>query len=368
MTQWINTTHIGDSCKLMREMIADGVKVQCVVCSPPYWGLRDYGVKGQYGLERTWIRHVARMRYVFRLVRELLADDGVLWLNYGDSYYTPRINGGIGSTSTIGGKGSHQAFRDASRAMHSPKQVTNRGSATAVSANRRRDNAAGLKPKDLVGMAWRVALALQAGNRNRKDGWWLRSDIIWHKPDPMPESVGDRPTKTHEYVFLLSKSQHYYYDGEAIYEKATGGAHQRHKPVSGHTKGTGTHSAKDHARVKAGLRDSTKFGRGAGWRVPGSFGAAVTETVETRNARTVWSIPTQPFEGAHFATFPEALVARCVLAGSRPGDTIFDPFMGSGTVAKVATDLGRNFIGCDLNPDSIAMQDDFRRTTTGMPL
>jgi site-specific DNA-methyltransferase (cytosine-N4-specific) len=338
----------------MRQMIAEGVRAQCVVTSPPYWGLRDYGVAGQFGLERTWVRHVARMRYVLRLVRELLTDDGVLWLNYGDSYHSPRAPGEVGGHSTINGQRTQEEFRRASRALKSrirPPDVDG--------PNRRRQGM--LKAKDLVGMPWRVALALQA------DGWWLRSEVIWHKPNPMPESVSDRPTKAHEHLFLLSRSEVYRYDAAAISEPTTGGAHPRQKPVSGHVHGPGSHGAKDHARSKAGLRDSTKFGRGAGWRVPGSFGSVVTETQDSRNARTVWTIPTQAYSGAHFATFPEELVARCVLAGSRPGDTILDPFMGSGTVGQVATDLGRNFIGCELNPEYVALHDS-RRTTTGMAI
>lgn len=352
----MNRTHIGDCRALLREMAIDGVRVQCVVTSPPYWGLRDYGVPGQFGLERTWLRHVARMRGVFRLVRAALAIDGVLWLNYGDSYHTGKESGGIGENSTINGKGNHEEFRKANRARHSrivPPDV--RG------PNRRRQM--GLKPKDLIGMPWRVALALQA------DGWWLRSDIVWHKPNPMPESIQDRPTKAHEYVFLLAKSAQYYYDAAAIRDPAHPRGHGINPKVQGWAYGPGSHSAKDHARAKQALRDSTKFGRGAGWRQKqnASFSAAIADLVAEKNARTVWTIPTQPYEGAHFATFPQGLVARCILASSRPGDVVLDPFMGSGTVGKVATDLGRNFIGCELNPEYVALHE-LRRTTIGMQL
>jgi DNA modification methylase len=357
----------------MRQMAADGVRVNSVVTSPPYWALRDYGMVGQFGLERTWVRHVARMRGVFRLVRELLADDGTLWMNYGDCY--------AGAPGGFQGKNGQRASR------------------TFTARIKQRKSGDGLKPKDLVGMPWRVALALQ------DDGWWLRSEIIWHKPNPMPESIVDRPTKAHEHLFLLARSDQYFYDARAIREASSPDSHARagrarltgheppgqppqkglagphpgvHKKVSGWNMGEGSHSTIDHAKEKSakdsgragqGLRDSTKFGRGAGWRQKQneSFSAAVVDVVPDRNSRTVWTIPTQPFSGAHFATFPEALVARCIAAGSRPGDIVFDPFMGSGTVAQVATDLGRNFIGCELNPDYVDLHD-LRRTTTGMPI
>lgn len=409
VTDWLNTTHLGDCRALMRQMIGDGVRVQCVVTSPPYWGLRDYGVAGALGLERSWQRHVAAMRGVFRLVHTLLTKDGVLWLNYGDSYYSPRIGGAVGANSTINGQGSQEAFRDAQRARRSKVQQSNLAGAITRGAANRRGGQTGIKPKDLVGMPWRIAFALQG------DGWFLRSDVIWHKPNPMPESIRDRPTKAHEYVFLFSRSEQYHYDASAIAEPVTGNAHARgdgvnpkarNPPVgvapgqprsrpqgprpAGWAEGDGSHSAKDHARAKADLKDSTKFGRGAGWRQRNqgqrsdgefsqlggrgfrqkqneSFSAAVSGLVETRNVRTVWTMPTQPFSGAHFATFPEELVQRCVLAGSRPGDIVFDPFMGSGTVAKVATDLGRQFIGCELSAEYLKLHE-LRRTTIGMPL
>jgi DNA modification methylase len=401
----LNQVLTGDCRRVMRELIEARFRANCIVTSPPYWGLRDYGVQGAHGLERTWVRHVARMRYTFRLARELLAKDGVLWLNYGDSY--------------AGNPGGYQ-----------DKNVLRRRSRTYSQVTKTKKRGNGLKPKDLVGMPWRVAFALQA------DGWWLRSDVIWSKPNPMPESVYDRPTKSHEYVFLFSKAAKYHYDAEAIAEPSSPDSHARarrahsgyappgqhehegwaarginpkaKKPPSGwdaesigHRERTGRyrktdakaqikggdrisgfnerwknreivgeHGPKDDARVTQGLRDSTKFGRGAGWRNKQneSFSAAVTQLVERRNCRTVWSVPTQPYEGAHFATFPEELVARCVLAGSRPGDTIFDPFMGSGTVAKVAIELGRNFLGIELNPEYVAMAEARARTTIGLQL
>lgn len=369
---WIDKTHVGDCRSLMRAMIADEVTVQCVVTSPPYWGLRDYGVPGQFGLERTWQRHVARIRSTFRLVRQLLTKDGTLWLNYGDSY-----SSGGRSTQAIDTMRTMGARAQVNR--HGPKTRT--AGSDAASGKHANLNGTAVRPpkidglggKQLMGIPWRVAFALQG------DGWYLRSDIIWHKPNPMPESVRDRPTKAHEYIFLMSRSERYHYDAAAIAEPTTGNAHPRigvapdqprsrpQKPVAGHAKGAGSHSPKDHARSKGGLKDSTKFGRGAGWREPGSFSYGQAGVLDTRNARSVWTIPTQPFSGAHFATFPEDLVARCILASTRPGDIVLDPFMGSGTVGKVATDLGRRYIGCELNPAYLELHD-MRRTTQGMPL
>jgi DNA modification methylase len=360
---WINKIHVGDCRELMRAMIADGVRVQCIVTSPPYWGLRDYGVAGQFGLERTWIRHVARMRSVFRLCSQLLADDGVLWLNYGDSYHSSRPCGDVGHNSTINGQRSQEEFRKASR----------------FGPNRRLQR--GLKPKDLVGMPWRVAFALQS------DGWYLRSDNIWHKPNPMPESVTDRPTKAHEYVFLLSKSERYFYDQKAIREPVTGNAHARGDGVNpkalAKVSGWGQGAGVSHDTIKhAAATDSPQKFRGTGvgfghgydkelkprTKQNESFSAAVNELVDDRNARTVWSIPTEGFKAAHFATFPQALVRRCILAGSKPGDIIFDPFMGSGTVAEVSLSLGRSFIGCEINSDYAEMFSQHRSTQQGLSI
>lgn len=383
MSRWLGKVHVGDCRELMRAMLADGVRVQCAVTSPPYWGLRDYGAHGQFGLERTWLRHVARMRGVFRLVRELLADDGVLWMNYGDCY--------AGAPGGWQGKNGQRASRTftARIALEKKGRVIDRRSKQASNlasnlprAPHRRIHV-DLKPKDLVGMPWRVAFALQA------DGWYLRSDVVWHKPNPMPESVKDRPTKAHEYIFLLARSDQYYYDQDAIAEPSSPDSHARAarahsgyappgqpahggwaargvnpkaKPVAGWQSGPGSHAPIDHARAG---KHGQKFPRS---KQNESFSAAVVDLVDTRNVRTVWTIPTQPFPGAHFATFPEALVARCILAGSRPGDVIFDPFMGSGTVAKVAEGLGRKFVGCELNPEYAAMYGKVRPAQMGAPL
>jgi site-specific DNA-methyltransferase (cytosine-N4-specific) len=317
---------IGDCRVSMRSLIAAGVKVQTVVTSPPYWGLRDYGVPGQIGLERTPVRYVARLRSVFRLVRELLADDGVLWLNLGDCYATGA--GKVGDHPGGGKQGARwrgdvERIRDAKRGYrgdrggYEGKQSYRQGPQTQPN----RMPIRGLKPKDLVGIPWRVAFALQA------DGWYLRNDIIWSKPNPMPESVRDRCTKSHEYIFLFAKSEQYRYDGEAIKEPAD--------PAN--------HRTIDSRRrdVPPGRNPDTGFANG--------------RVYETRNKRSVWTVATTPFQGAHFATFPEQLIEPCILAGSGPGDTVFDPFMGAGTVAAVAARLGRHWLGCELNPDYAAM-------------
>ncbi|MGO4151484.1 DNA-methyltransferase [Cupriavidus sp. YAF13] len=304
-----NYCYQGDCCAVMRDLVAAGVRVQCIVTSPPYWGLRDYGVAGQLGLEPTLREFLDSMVEVFDLCRELLADDGTLWLNMGDGYVPCR--------------------------------------------------AAGVKPKDVTGQPWRLALALQDA------GWWLRQDIVWHKPNPMPESVRDRCTKAHEYVFLLTKSERYFCDFAAMQEPVSGGAHSRGagvNPKADIPSGWDT-SAGGHRALK-GRYAGTGVGFGRGYdkvakpraKQNASFAAAVAPLVDTRNRRSVWTIPTQSYSEAHFATFPEALVEPCVLAGSRPGDIVLDPFMGSGTVASVAQRLGRRWLGAELNPEYIALQ------------
>ena len=286
----------------MRDLIAQGVKVQMCVTSPPYFGLRDYGHSGQLGLEATPAEFVAAMVEVFGLVRELLADDGVLWLNLGDSYNA------AGRT----GHGTRQGF----------KQGTNR--ASAEKADNCRPSVETLKPKDLIGIPWRVAFALQA------DGWYLRQDIIWHKPNPMPESVTDRCTKAHEYLFLLSKSERYYFDSASLRE-----------PVSEATLADG--------RKERGTRGT----KGEYAAVDGNCGFAADGL---RNKRSVWTVNTAPYSGAHFATFPPALIEPCILAGSRSGDTVLDCFFGSGTTGEVAGNLGRNWIGCEINDQYAPLQ------------
>ncbi len=311
----MNRVYFGDCRDTMRDLKAQGVRVQCCVTSPPYYGLRDYGHPGQIGLEKTPAEYVAALVEVFEGVRGLLADDGVLWLNLGDSY------------ATQPGKGDNV-----------PQSKWKANSYPAQAGHRSLDF--GIKPKNLIGIPWRVAFALQA------DGWYLRQDIIWHKPNPMPESVTDRCTKAHEYLFLLTKSERYYWDAEAMREPF----------------------ASDYSA------DAIEKAGGAGGKRPdgNNFDKAVRKTGATtprtraeraallnpagRNRRSVWTVPTQPYNGAHFAVFPAALIEPCVLAGSRPGDVVLDPFMGSGTTAQVAQALGRQWIGCELNPEYAPLQ------------
>jgi DNA modification methylase len=273
------------------------------VTSPPYYGLRDYGVEGQIGLEKTPEEYVAKLVTVFREVRRVLRKDGTLWLNLGDSYAAGGMCG-YSDKSTL--KGTTNAL--AKWRMLDSTQI-------------QRTVPPGLKPKDLIGIPWRVAFALQA------DGWYLRSDIIWAKPDAMPESVANRPTKAHEYLFLLAKSDRYYYDAEAVKEPSLyPGAVQ----------------------VSKANQKMSVMGGGV---VPQHDIVAR----ETRNRRSVWSIAKQPFNGAHFAVMPEKLVEPCILAGCPMAGTVLDPFSGAGTVATVAARLGRSSIGIELNPAYIEM-------------
>jgi DNA modification methylase len=289
--------------------------VQCCVTSPPYWGLRDYGVAGQIGLERTPEEYVAVMVAVFREVRRVLKPDGVCWLNLGDSY--------AGSWGNYGGQNRGHGKQ---RSITTGSQAPNPAYDGLESWRPPTTDIPGLKPKDLVGIPWRVAFALQA------DGWWLRSDIIWAKPNPMPESVTDRPTRSHEYLFLLTKSARYYYDAAAIAEESIG------LPAP---------TWLERKTMGEGPRRSFSQNAPTGChRVGGGT---------TRNRRTVWTIATQPSKDAHFAVFPEALVEPCILAGSRPGDTVLDPFGGSGTAAAVADRFGRIGICMDINAEYLSM-------------
>lgn len=358
MSAWLNRCHFGDCRDTMRRMMADGVRVQCIVTSPPYWGLRDYGVDGQIGLEPTLPEFLAQLVEVFDLCRHLLADDGTLWLNMGDSYASNA--GGYDATGSRGATSN---------------TAISAGTMAAVVKNRRRVPASGLKHKDLIGQPWRLAFALQDA------GWWLRQDIIWSKPNPMPESVRDRCTKSHEYLFLMTRSERYYFDQQSILEPVSPNTHARlSQDVAaqvGSTRANG--GAKTNGNMKAVARKSTGVGFGHGYdkntkprvRVKdnASMDSALALMPDKRNRRSVWAIPTQAYSGAHFATFPEALVEPCVLAGSRPGDIVFDPFFGTGTTGRVALRLGRQFIGCELNPDNAALQADrLRGVTAGLPL
>lgn len=312
----MNEIHFGDCREIIRRWKNEGVKVQMCVTSPPYFGLRDYGVDGQIGLEQTPDEYVQNMVEVFRCVRDVMADDGVLWLNIGDSYAsyrdgkaTPDTTRG-GSTGTLVPKGS----------------ATNRMASTFAGT--------GIKTKDLIGIPWMLAFALRA------DGWYLRQDIIWHKPNPMPESVRDRCTKAHEYIFLLSKSERYFYDHEAIKEPAVGG----------HIGNAATFKRDGSKREKA--IPNQAYGTHRPDRKDVSY------NVEKRNRRSVWTVSTKPYKGAHFAVFPTELIEPCILAGSKPGDVVLDPFMGSGTTAEVAILNGRQYLGCELNPEYKTLQEE----------
>ena len=299
----INEIHNLDCLEGLKQL--DNNSVHCCVTSPPYWGLRDYEVEGQLGLEPTPEEYVAKLVEVFREVKRVLRDDGTLWLNLGDSY--------AGSNQ---GRGTKNL---------SKKQASNRGTVWMVEKEGIK-LPKGLKPKDLVGIPWMVAFALRA------DGWYLRQDIIWHKPNPVPESVKDRCTKAHEYIFLLSKNRKYYFDNEAIKETAK----NANKTIS-----LGEKSFSKRQANGVGVE-------------PSGNGKSDNYTVkEYRNKRSVWTIPTKPFKEAHFATFPPDLIEPCILAGCPEGGVVLDPFMGSGTTALVAMQNQRNFIGFELNPEYI---------------
>lgn len=317
----------GDCIEQMRGL--PDASVNCCVTSPPYFGLRDYGVAGQIGLEDTPEAFVARLVEVFREVRRVLRDDGTLWLNLGDSYGSKGgdiftgFNARYDGTGLDGGK--QAAIAEAAKGARSKTRET------------------GLRAKNLLGIPWRVAFALQA------DGWYLRQDIIWHKPNPMPESVRDRCTKAHEYVFLLSKGPRYYFDSEAIKEPAVSADHCR----------------KYHEAAKA---YDTKYTSvpGQSSQTHGSIMGACEDG--RRNRRSVWTVTTKPFKGAHFATFPPDLIEPCILAGCPVGGTVLDPFGGSGTTAGVALKHGRNAILCELNPEYAALVPERVRSIAGANL
>jgi DNA modification methylase len=290
----------GDCRKTMRRWAMQGIKAQTCVTSPPYYGLRDYGHNGQVGLEETPEEYIKAMVEVFRCVWDVLAEDGTLWLNLGDSYG---------------------------------------------------------KSKNLLGIPWRVAFSLQA------DGWYLRQDIIWHKPNPMPESVQDRCTKAHEYIFLLSKSQKYYYDADSIAEPITDSTGIRLLQDIKNQEGSTRVPGKKNGNMKAvGGKKFTSDMGGGGTTFVGHSGytkADGTSSLKaTRNKRSVWTVTTKPYKGAHFATFPPDLIKPCILAGAPLGGIVLDPFMGSGTTAAVAILNKRNYIGCELNSSYKELQDD----------
>jgi DNA modification methylase len=297
------TWRVIESCAApaLRELPAGSV--QTCVTSPPYFGLRDYGHDGQIGLEATPDEYVAVLVDVFREVRRVLADDGTLWLNLGDSYWTAKGNPGPNSAD---------AKQPARRGWVRPQD---------------RPAPAGIKGKDLIGIPWMAAFALRA------DGWFLRSEVIWAKRNCMPESVADRPTRAHEHLFLLTKTPRYYYDAEAIREPDMGNDHAR-QVLDG----------QPSLEPSGGIRPAHR-----GLRTPdGRDGLG-------RNKRSVWTVATTPYAGAHFATFPPKLIEPCILAGAREGDTVLDPFAGSGTTGVVALRHGRSFVGVEINPEYVAL-------------
>jgi len=301
----MNRIEFGDCRETMRKWKEQGIKAQTCVTSPPYYGLRDYGHEGQIGLEETPEEYIKAMVEVFRCVWDVLEDNGTLWLNIGDSY--ARNGGDVESKmNTVHKMGVGQKATYLAGGMQSINKVPE-----------------GLKSKDLIGIPWMLAFALRA------DGWYLRQDIIWHKPNPMPESVQDRCTKAHEYIFLLSKSQKYYYDHESI---------------------------KDPVKQDWGTRDRTdgKYHNEGSGLQPHS---GLEKSYEMANKRSVWTVNTKPYAGAHFAVFPAELIEPCIMAGAPVGGIVLDPFMGSGTTAQVAQSLGRQYLGCELNPDYKKLQD-----------
>ena len=304
----------GDCLDVLKTLPAESVN--CCVTSPPYWGLRNYNCDGQIGLEATPEAYVSRLVEVFREVRRVLKDDGTVWCNLGDSYMAAQggrqsAAGLLPKSGTRYTHGNPRERDDVDCSSWSTRDVTEK-----VILSR----GMGLKPKDLVGIPWRVAFALQA------DGWYLRQDIIWHKPNPMPESVRDRCTKAHEYLFLLSKSPRYYFDHDEMLEEADRANHRASPGVR---------------RTPPGSADHTGFRNGRHY--------------ETRNKRDVWSVPVQPFNEAHFATFPPDLIRPCVRAGCPVGGVVLDPFAGAGTTGLVALEEGRDFLGIELNPDYVTL-------------
>ena len=302
---------VGDCRARLRELPEQSV--QTCVTSPPYFGLRDYGMADQIGLEQTPDAFVAELVAVFREVKRVLRNDGTLWLNLGDSY-------------------ARNAGPEESKLAMLHTMGVGQKKAHEMGAMRKGENRPpeGLKPKDLIGIPWRVAFALQT------DGWYLRQDIIWHKPNPMPESVKDRCTKAHEYIFLLSKSDRYYYDADAIAEPAI----NDNMPGRNMTDTRLTYGEQNGGN--SGLRDLKHRYKTGDWP-------------ETRNRRSVWTVPTSPYKGAHFATFPPDLIEPCIKAGSKAGDIVLDPFGGAGTTGLVADRMGRNALLCELNPEYAKM-------------
>lgn len=364
----------GDCREVLRTLPAGSV--HCAVTSPPYFGLRDYGMANQIGLEKSPDAYIAELVAVFREVWRVLRDDGTLWLNLGDSYAGSGRGGSPTSdSSTLQGSTSSQAAASIKRARkfgeigETARQaaVTARGSRLPAGLHegvRQAGNIgrawvappSGYKHKELMGMPWRVALALQA------DGWYLRQDIIWHKPNPMPESVRDRCTKAHEYIFMLSKSRRYYFDADAIAEPVTKSTIERiSQPTLGQQQGSDRVPGKTNGRMKAVVKKQDQVGKRQYTGLNDRYFAG--DPSLTRNRRSVWTVTTKPFKGAHFATFPPDLIEPCVLAGAPPSGLVLDPFGGAGTTGLVAAKHGRDAILIELNPDYV----DMSRNRLGMP-
>ncbi|VTU38407.1 Modification methylase DpnIIB [Variovorax sp. PBS-H4] len=387
---YLDTCQFGDVRAVLRQMIADGVKVQTIVTSPPYWGLRSYLPADhpdkalELGSEPTLPEFLANMVEVFDLCHQILRHDGTLFLNMGDSYAGSRDPKAKQSAYITG------------------KSTSKSAEAAAYTASRRRDNhpiprsdmrMPGFKPKDMVGQPWRLAFALQDA------GWYLRQDIVWHKPNPMPESAKDRCTKAHEFIFLLTKRPRYYFDSEAIREPVSPNTHARlaqhveaqigsmranggarsDRPMKALVPSgwaTGTDRMHNETEGRYSQHRGVGFGHGTdaearqrgrvrkladretGGKSNASFDAAMAVRVDSRNKRSVWTVPTESYKGAHFATYPQKLIEPCVLAGSPVGAIVFDPFFGSGTTGLVARRLGRHFIGIDLNRANAPLQAD----------
>ena len=315
----MNEIYNGDALSILKTL--PDCSVDMCVTSPPYYGLRDYGCDEQIGLEEAPEEYINRLVEVFHEIKRVLKDDGTLWVNIGDSY------------CGTGDKGNY----------HDPKNIKSRNG-QSISINK---NIQGLKHKDMIGIPWMLAFALRA------DGWYLRQDIIWEKPNPMPESVKDRCTKSHEYIFLLSKNQRYYFDSAAIEEPVADSTRSRMKQDIENQIGSDRVIGKSNGRMKAVLKfGGNKYSGNTDIHYRTKSGNEY-DYASTRNKRDVWTVATKPVKFAHFATFPPKLIEPCILAGCRPGGVVIDPFFGSGTTGVVAEENNRNFIGIELNQDYI---------------
>jgi DNA modification methylase len=338
----------GDALEKLREMPSESV--QCCVTSPPFWGLRDYGCEDQLGLEKTPEEYVAKLVEVFREVRRVLRKDGTLWLNLGDSYAS-----GKGTCYNPGGNTSSFNVHLKANNVH-PLDRGNKSTLAAI----------GLKPKDLVGIPWLVAFAL------RDDGWYLRDEIIWNKPNPMPESVTDRCTKSHEKIFLLTESARYFFDNEAIKEPyAASTLTEFEQEYNGKArKDYDSSGAQNPSDVKRRITDKQRghSRRHAGFNDRWDSMPKIAQQINGANKRSVWTVATAPYPEAHFATYPPDLIKPCILAGSKHGETVLDPFAGSGTTGMVALELGRKAILIELNPKYIELIRQRCDVTAGLAL